>query len=384
MKVAHLALLEMRDASNTTNSTTAAMPDFDNDPAPVVISAMWSMLAVSTVFLALRVYCRAFRTRAMWWDDYLLIAGWVFIIASSATITQLLRMGFGTTLDFKPRTHTISTVSDDLNKIALGLTKTSFAMTLLRVATGWERHLIWFLIISMNGLLAVNAITTWMAACDRIGLDHYEAVLPGCWSVEDSVIVAMVANAYSAIVDFVLALLPWKIIMSLQMKRHEKIGVAVAMSLGLLAGIVGVVKIVEITTISGGKDIPYRLSMLFIWGEAEPNTTVIAASIPVLRVLFRDISRTYYGSSTGANGYLRSNPQSQFPANNNNTTITVSEAKMDDESSERSILRTPSMAKNAIMRTTQVAVKYDARRSYGDEEDGNVFEMVDRLPIQKV
>jgi hypothetical protein len=40
--------------------------------------------------------------------------------------------------------------------------------------------------------------------------------------------------AYSAIVDFVLALLPWKIIMSLQMKRHEKIGVAVAMSLGLL------------------------------------------------------------------------------------------------------------------------------------------------------
>lgn len=40
--------------------------------------------------------------------------------------------------------------------------------------------------------------------------------------------------AYSAIVDFVLALLPWKIILSLQMQRHEKIGVAVAMSLGLL------------------------------------------------------------------------------------------------------------------------------------------------------
>jgi len=41
-------------------------------------------------------------------------------------------------------------------------------------------------------------------------------------------------TAYSAIVDFILALLPWKIIMSLQMKTHEKIGVAVAMSLGLL------------------------------------------------------------------------------------------------------------------------------------------------------
>ncbi|RKU42915.1 hypothetical protein DL546_002653 [Coniochaeta pulveracea] len=380
MKVYH-GLLAIRDASNTTDSQAASMPVSDSDPAPVVISAMWSMLAVSTVFLVLRVYCRAFRVRAMWWDDYLLIAGWIFIVASSATITQLLKMGFGTTLDFKPRMHTISTVSDDLNKVALGLTKTSFAVTLLRVATGWQRYLVWFLIISMNGLLAVNAITTWMAACDRIGLDHYEAVLPGCWKVEDSVIVAMVANAYSAIVDFILALLPWKIIMGLQMKRHEKIGVAVAMSLGLLAGIVGVIKIVEITTISGGGDIPYRLSMLFIWGEAEPNTTVIAASIPVLRVLFRDISRTYYGSSSGANGYLRSNPQSQFPPNND--AATVSGTKLGDESSERSILASPSEPKNAIMRTTQIAVEYDARRSHGPEDDNGVFEMVDRLPLQK-
>jgi hypothetical protein len=122
--------------------------------------------------------------------------------------------------------------------------------------------------------------------------------------------------------------------------------------------------------------------MLFIWGQAEPSTTVIAASIPVLRVLFRDISRTYYGSSTGANGYLRSDPQSQFPPANNNA-ITVSETKLGDESSERSILPPPSKAKSAIMRTTQVAVKYDARRSRSQEDDSGVFEMVDRLPIQK-
>lgn len=61
------------------------------------------------------------------------------------------------------------------------------------------------------------------------------------------------------------------------MKMHEKIGVAVAMSLGLLyvadhnlspvtdntdtlsrAGIVGIMKIVQITTITGGEDIPCK------------------------------------------------------------------------------------------------------------------------------
>jgi hypothetical protein len=39
---------------------------------------------------------------------------------------------------------------------------------------------------------------------------------------------------WSAIIDVALALLPWKILWNLQMRFAEKIGVGVAMSLGLL------------------------------------------------------------------------------------------------------------------------------------------------------
>ena len=42
-----------------------------------------------------------------------------------------------------------------------------------------------------------------------------------------------VALGYSALMDFVLAFLPWRIVWSLQMKKKEKFGVAVAMSLGV-------------------------------------------------------------------------------------------------------------------------------------------------------
>lgn len=34
--------------------------------------------------------------------------------------------------------------------------------------------------------------------------------------------------------EFILALLPWKIIWKLQMQRKEKVGVALAMSMGIL------------------------------------------------------------------------------------------------------------------------------------------------------
>jgi len=40
--------------------------------------------------------------------------------------------------------------------------------------------------------------------------------------------------AYSGLMDIVLALLPWSVVWNLQMRKKEKIGVAVAMSMGVL------------------------------------------------------------------------------------------------------------------------------------------------------
>lgn len=55
-----------------------------------------------------------------------------------------------------------------------------------------------------------------------------------------------------------LALLAWPMIWKLSMKRHEKIGVAIAMSLGIVAGLVGVIKVVKIASIAEGGDIPCK------------------------------------------------------------------------------------------------------------------------------
>jgi hypothetical protein len=42
--------------------------------------------------------------------------------------------------------------------------------------------------------------------------------------------------------DITLALLPWKFLWGLQMKRKEKIGVGIAMSMGIFAGATAIVK----------------------------------------------------------------------------------------------------------------------------------------------
>lgn len=107
---------------------------------------------------------------------------------------------------------------------------------------------------------------------------------------------------------------------------------------------------------------------LFIWGNAESCVTIIAASIPILRVLVRDAKtsyRSYYVSE---------------PNDNNNTALTGSRVRGQnsvvvtggrrdsnhagnklDDGSEKSILG-GSTSPGKIIRKNEVVVEYQDRR----------------------
>jgi hypothetical protein len=48
-----------------------------DDYGPQLNYGIWMLTALSTGFLALRVYCKFLRHRSLWWDDHVLIASWV-------------------------------------------------------------------------------------------------------------------------------------------------------------------------------------------------------------------------------------------------------------------------------------------------------------------
>lgn len=106
---------------------------------------------------------------------------------------------------------------------------------------------------------------------------------------------------------------------------------------------------------------------LWIWGNAETNVTIVAASIPVLRVLVKEVkssARRYYVSTedhtTNRSGYR------------NQHTITISAGRnsrhqrirSQDAQSDKSILDD----KPGIVRTKEVAVEYHKREERRDED----------------
>ena len=112
----------------------------------------------------------------------------------------------------------------------------------------------------------------------------YRSNVPGtCWDKNKLGKFQLFAAYYSAILDFVLAFIPWQILKDLTMKRREKVGVAVAMSLGAVAGVTGIVKSVMVVHMTD-PDITYSRIDLTIWTLAEPAVSIMAISIPVLYV----------------------------------------------------------------------------------------------------
>ncbi|KAK4646798.1 hypothetical protein QC761_213980 [Podospora bellae-mahoneyi] len=179
--------------------------------------------------------------------------------------------------------------------------KTSFAISLLMIHDGIHgktRVFIWFAIVSMNMLFGVSAMLFWVG-CTPLEKAWHPFMRGTCWSPNVVITYGIFASAYSGVMDLVLAIIPWKIIMNLQMQTREKIGVALAMSMGVFAAASAFIKCSSLPEL-GGRDFPHDGVTLVIWGNAEAAVTIMAASVPMLRALVRTVRpsrrRNYYSS----------------------------------------------------------------------------------------
>ncbi|KAF6811312.1 hypothetical protein CMUS01_13294 [Colletotrichum musicola] len=317
------------------------MPSGDPSVATMVLSSVWTMAAVTTIFLGLRIYCRAVRTTKMWWDDYLLIGGWMFLLLATSLQTVIYRKGYLVTTLTGPVIMPANLASDTAMKLSLALSKTSFALTLLRFATGWARYVVISAAFVMDAMCIAHSILVWRANC---GATDPHTFGP-CWSADSGLWMNMVGSIVSALTDFILAMIPIKVVWGLQMIKREKAGVAIAMGIGCLAGSVAIVKAGESHAAARavGTDFSRRLAVLSIWIHAEPNATIVAASIPVLRVLLRDAKAYYAGKYRSGSKYIKS--EGEFHSRTTSRANRVSGLNSDDGSEAVIVSAVPTLHK---------------------------------------
>lgn len=162
----------------------------------------------------------------------------ISLVAQTALISFNVSIGYGQHIwDFNPKDLQtfllMSNSSGFFSILAAMLSKTSFAITVLRISEGWTRRFVWFIIITINATLGFAALATYVQCTPTEKL--WRPMLQGtCWPKEFIIDYNIFTAAYSGAMDIVLALLPWRIIWKLTINKKEKLGVMVAMSMGIL------------------------------------------------------------------------------------------------------------------------------------------------------
>ncbi|KAI0186637.1 hypothetical protein EV127DRAFT_167226 [Xylaria flabelliformis] len=272
-----------------TELTDDSAPD---DFGPSVEACLWSLATLAAGWLALRLYLKIRRHRGLWWDDHFLTISWVCVVLSNASTSVAISLGWATPLLEVspmnwPRILLILYISGLFSLLAAAISKTSFALTLLRISNGWVKCVVWFAIVTVNAVVGLSIIFNWVQ-CTPVEKNFYIFIPGSCWPRETLIGYNTFVAAYSGIMDILLALLPWKIIWNMNMSRKERFGAICAMSLGILAGTISLIKIFALTgTIQSDLNSSIQLTILSI---AETSITIMAASIPILRALARDKS----------------------------------------------------------------------------------------------
>ncbi|KAJ3456589.1 hypothetical protein MRS44_016612 [Fusarium solani] len=262
------------------------------DPYPELNAGLWCLFLGATAFLALRLWVKITRRHGMWYDDYILIVSWAVLLATDSLIVYQFGNGYvleNSKQQWDDRMHILINISSCGNLIGQAWTKTAFGVTLLRMSNRWQQGILWFCIVTMNIWMILKVLFQWAKVCDKDSYQNWYR-LDFCigWKFRDSFKEG--GNVYNIIMDFVFASFPWLITRSLEMRRAEKVGLCLTMSLGMIVAIVAAIRV-------GWKDqgndrdshYMWRNGMSQIWYSSEVAGTIIVQCIPILRPILRDI-----------------------------------------------------------------------------------------------
>lgn len=309
------------------------------------------------------------------WDDYLALAALVVHIVY--TILVHIATGYGLGRLFAdvgdPAVYFTAVKWEVFSQVAglaaIGIGKCSVAVFLLRIVRNkLQIFIIWFFVAATTFITIFSCIVV-VIQCLPVEKTWNPTAEGYCWL--DFAKVGLSVGSWFVVMDFAFAIFPWFIIWDLNMKRKEKITVACGLSLGVFAGICGIVRTVALNGLNAEEYIFDTVDML-IWSATESLVTLMCSSIPVLRPLYVRIKYGSKGdSSNNSNSYNLPQYSSRKYAlgsngggigqrsGNHRAVITYNK----DNASDETILRDTKLdndTSGGIKRTDEISVSYEA------------------------
>ncbi|KAH6669670.1 hypothetical protein F5X68DRAFT_194655 [Plectosphaerella plurivora] len=222
--------------------------DLEATRAPVILGGIVAASVVCTLFTAARLWVRGKILGRLHADDWLVVASVISIWVSVAIAFVAVEHGNGRHLEAlnQKQQETVvfwTLVGFPFGILSFGLPKLAVVALLTRIMNPSRMHkaILWTMTLGCNVLLVLNALFL-LGRCQPAESQWNFDIEGTCWDPRVLVIYAIVTGAYSAFIDFYLAVYPALTLSRLQMKRKKKIGLMIALGIGSASTAVAIYK----------------------------------------------------------------------------------------------------------------------------------------------
>ncbi|TLS28451.1 hypothetical protein PpBr36_01423 [Pyricularia pennisetigena] len=259
------------------------------NPGMQLACAMWALTAMSLALVALRLYTRIRIIKFVGAEDHMYAWTGLFLLLFTCFIQVGVHHGLGRSfwslgLDDSSDAIFWTYVANTFAITGNAMAKLSMGLFLLRVVQiTWQRVALWALIAITAGTSIALTVMLWNQTTPvKASWDPLRT--PGTWNIQIQPM-SVGLGAWSSVCDFFFAIFPWLFIWSLRMPQREKLMLAGGMSLGVVAGVCGIVRTVVLSRLDV---FDYTLNFVpyFGWAGAEIAVAMFCIGIPTLRPLY--------------------------------------------------------------------------------------------------
>ncbi|KAK5126226.1 hypothetical protein LTR85_010461 [Meristemomyces frigidus] len=347
---------------------------------------------VASILITGRLYARAFLLRHVGIDDYLLVLGWLAALVNCVLATLGTRYGSGMHEIDIPDKYLVPALK--LNyattlcyQASLCFTKLSICVFYLRVfsttkASRWQVYAMIAFVVAFTVPLEVVTILscvppqkTWLPAksghCLNTIIAFWTSV--ACNIISDVWIIVFAAPR----------------VWSLKMQGRQKLALLATLTLGWIVVIAAVIRAVRVGSILHSADATWRSYDSSIWSAVEVNVSIVCASAPALKPIFKqyvpgfmysvsDGKKSNTKPSNGARSWVKAgqNGTGTFEMSRSVTHLDLTSqsqeelanstgqnrwitSKMDTSSSADELSEeNPELDGNGIMKSTEVTVRH--------------------------
>ncbi|KAL3424535.1 integral membrane protein [Phlyctema vagabunda] len=301
---------------------------------PQILGVAGLFLALSTLAVAARTYCRIVVVKSFGLDDYAAVVAWVFFAFFCAFAITAEHHGSGKHIGNIPPADVPLGLKwwwacEPVYVLSNMALKFSIGIFLLRIAVARTHRIIIWTTVAVIEIYSVVFFFLFVLQCrpSKYFWTRYTGGSGTCMNPKITVDATYVYSAISCWSDWTLAIIPVFLVWNLQMNSRTKLVVAVILAMGAIASTATIIRIPYVKDLANQADFLYATTDVAIWSTSETGIGITASCIATLRPLFRNFflrSHLMGGSSTrggtspwpqytpNASGYIKSKNKGTF------------------------------------------------------------------------